>query len=91
MTMQELLIQSINISNRITGVYNMDVTTPDNISLIFKNTNGDTYAVDFTITLKGHDYIKTINFISSFNCIERFSNLDYTQEKLKMILERLNK
>lgn len=91
MTMQELLIQSINISNRITGVYNIECMLPDNISLIFKNSKGDKYAVDYTITLQGHNYIKTINFISCFQCDERFSSLDYLQEKLKNMLERVNK
>lgn len=91
MTMQELLIQAVNISNRITGVYNMDVTTPDNISVMFKNSKGEKYAVDYTITLEGHNYNKTINFISCFKCDERFSSLDYSQEELKMMLERVNK
>lgn len=90
MTMQELLIQSVNISNKITGVYNMDVTTPDNITILFKNTKGDKYAVDYTITLEGHNYIKTINFISCFQCDERFSNLDYSQEELNDMLKKVN-
>lgn len=91
MTMQELLIQSINISNRITGVYNMDITTPDNITITFKNSKGNEYAVDYKITLEGHNYIKTINFISDFKSYERYSNLDYSQLSLKMMLERVNK
>lgn len=91
MSIQELLVQAMNIANKITGVYNMDVTTPDSITLLFKNTKGDKYAVDFKITLEGHEYIKTINFISCFQCDERFSILDYSQEELKMMLERVNK
>ena len=92
MTMQELLIQSINISHTIIGVYNVDVTTPDNVSLLFKNTNGDNYCVDYNIILDGHNYIKTINFISRItNPYERFSSLDYTQEELNDMLKKVNK
>lgn len=91
MTMQELLIQSMNICNHIVGVYDVDIYAPDDITIMFKNSKGYKYIVDFQIKLNGHVYEKYINFITYMATDERFSELDYTQEELNDMLKKVNK
>lgn len=94
MSIQELLVQAMNVANRLSGITSVEVSkygSSNSIDITFKNSVGDSYNVNYDVTLEGHTYNKTISLISNLSRRERFSELDYSQDDLKMILERVNK
>ena len=91
MTMNELLIQAMNICNHINGVYDVDIYAPDDITIMFKNSKGYKYIINYQSKLNGHVYEKYINYITCLACDERSSELDYTQEELNDMLKKVNK
>lgn len=94
MTIQELLVQAMNVANRLSGVTSVEVSkygSSNSIDITFKNSIGDSYNVTYDVTLEGHTYNKTISLISNLSKHESLSELDYSQDYLKMMLERVNK
>ena len=93
MSIQELLVQAMNLANRLSGVFSVNVSNAgsNTIDIIFKNSKGKDYAVCYDVELNGHLYNKTICFISNLTDHERFTERDYTQESLKKMLEWVNK
>ena len=93
MSIQELLVQAMNIANRLSGVFSVDVSNAgsNTIDIIFKNSKDKDYAICYEVELNGHLYNKTICFISNLTDHERFTDRDYTQESLKKMLEWVNK
>ena len=93
LSIQELLVQAMNIANRLSGVFDVEVsnTGSNTIDIMFKNSKGIDYAVCYDVELNGHLYEKTICFISNLTEHEKFSEMDYTQESLNKMLEWVNK
>ena len=93
LSIQELLVQAMNIANRYSGVISVEVSKggTNSIDIMFKNSKDVTYNVSYEIELNGHLYEKKICLISNLTKHERFSELDYTQESLKKMIEWVNK
>ena len=78
MSIQELLVQAMNVANRISGVTSVEVSkygSSNSIDITFKNSSGESYNVTYDVTLEGHTYNKTISLISNLSRRDRYSEL----------------
>ena len=93
LSIQELLVQAMNMANRLSGVFSVEVSRAgsNSIDIMFTNSKGKDYAVCYDVEVDGNLYNKTICFISNLTDHERFTERDYSQESLKKMLEWVNK
>ena len=89
MSIDELLIQALNISLKFTNVTNVECDTISNrVEFTFISGNGNKWFVSYSIQKIGSLYIKTIELLYSYALDVRYSTLDYSQEELKEILKK---
>ena len=93
LSIQELLVQAMNLANRFSGVISVDVSKAgsNTIDITFRNSKSKEYNVCYDVELSGHIYEKKICLISNLTDHEKFSEMDYTQESLQKMIEWVNK
>lgn len=103
MSMNEILIQAMNISSKFSNVKTVECNKEDNIQIVFDNSVGRRYLVIYDINvvkrypdiygfirLVKRKYEKSIRIIYDYNLDVRYSSLDYSQEELEKKLKEVN-
>ena len=89
MSMEELLIQGLNLTCKFNKVISMNFSKPNLIEVTFVSNNDARWCVEYSIERVGSLYIKYINWILSLETNARYSKLDYEQDALVKTLKGL--